>query len=500
MPNPRASVLILGCALLAGCGDDTSGERPDASGWPVTLEETDGTPWAFERVVLVTLDTLRADHVSCYGYRRFTTPFLDSLAARGALFENALAAISHTAPSHATMLTGLVPAAHGVLNNGDELAPQALDLARLFREHGYQTAASLNVQFLSGITGGFDAVRVSAVGEQEGRRVVLNGKYVVDAALDWAKNERTSERFFLWVHLYDPHRWKDLVLGTTPDVALWKGETPDDFLPYVARLHGVPEPEPGKFAFSWNAETRAGESIDTSSPQAFLRCIDAYDAEILFTDHQVERLYRELDALGPPGRTLWIVTSDHGEGLASHGVAGHGSRIYQEQLRVPLVIHASDGSIAPRRFGELVGHVDLFATLADSLAQDVTGPPGVYDGRSLWPLMTNPAFAWPERALFAQRRPPEGPDDPETAHVFALQDRTHKYILHEPGDDEFFDLGSDPRELESLVGRGAAPEEALRRALEARLGTLRAFAESRVKGAESEVPEEWVKELKELGY
>jgi arylsulfatase A-like enzyme len=500
MPNPRASVLILGCALLAGCGDVTPGGRSSADGWPVALEETEGTPWAFERVVLVTLDTLRADHVSCYGYRRPTTPFLDSLAARGALFENALASVSHTAPSHATMLTGLVPAAHGVLNNGDELAPQALDLARLFRGKAYETAASLNVQFLSGITGGFDAVRVSAIGEQEGRRVVLNGKHVVDAALDWAKHERKSERFFLWVHLYDPHRWKDLVLGTPPDVPLWKGETPDDFLPYVARMHGVPEPEPGKFAFLWNAETKAGETIDTSSPEAFLRCIDAYDAKIAFADLQVERLHRELEALGLPGRTLWIVTSDHGEGLASHGVAGHGSRIYQEQLRVPLVIHASDGSIAPRRFEKLVGHVDLFATLADGLAEDATGTAGVYDGRSLWPLMSKPQSPWPERALFAQRRPPEGPDDPEQAHVFALQDRAHKYILHEPGDDEFFDLGRDPRELESLAGRGGAPEAELRRALEDRLGALRAFAESRASAGASDVPEEWVEELKELGY
>jgi arylsulfatase A-like enzyme len=341
---------------------------------------------------------------------------------------------------------------------------------------------------------------VRALGGGQGQRRVLDGGHVVDAALEWLEGERTGARFLMWVHLYDPHKWKDVVLEREgSDAPIWPGATPDGFLEQLLELHGLPPPVAGEpYTVDWRVEKKAGDPLDVRSAERFLRCIDAYDALTLFADGQVERLYRAIEALDLPGRTLWVVTSDHGEGLASHGVAGHGARIYQEQLAVPLIVHASDGSIAPRVVDATVAHVDLFATLAETLGARVHGHPGLYEGRSLWPLVRGEGdgSAWPERALFAQRRPAENDADPDQSEVYALQDRRGKYILHEPGDDEFYDLARDPLELEDL-GADAPAAAALRAELEQRLRVYRSLSPAQPQG---EVPEEWMEELRDLGY
>ncbi|HEX6883801.1 MAG TPA: sulfatase [Planctomycetota bacterium] len=484
----RLGALLLGA--LAACGGDPP-VAPAPTG-PVGLERgAEARP--FERVVLVTLDTLRADHVSCYGYPRATTPFLDSLAARGVRFTRAMAAISHTAPSHATMLTGLVPAVHGVLQNGGTLAPGTPDLAATFAAEGYATGAFLNVKFLSGIAASFGTLGVRAMGKD--RRPQTGGD-VVDAAIEWLRGQ-AGARFLLWVHLYDPHKWKDLVLEQAGRPGpIWSGASPPDFLARVAALHGLPAPRAGEpYRVDWHVERQGKESVDFTSAEGFLRAIDAYDMLTLYADQQVQRLHAALEALALPGRTLWVVTSDHGEGLASHGVAGHGGRIYQEQLHVPLVVHASDGSLGPRVVEELVGHVDLFPTLVEVLGLRLSGHEPLFEGRSLWPLLEGREVPWSPRAVFAQRRPPEGEDDPEHELVYSVQDERHKLIVQEPGTDELYDLVADPREARNLGGDHADATR-LRAALDVR---LRAFG-TLGGGATEEVPEEWLQELRDLGY
>lgn len=498
MLGPRISALLLSVALLGGCGKESSpaGEGVGPVAWPVSLAPAEAEAPRFERVVLVTIDTLRADHVSSYGYPRKTTPFLDSMAERGVRFARATAAVSHTAPSHATMLTGVVPSVHGVLQNGGQLPPGALDLAALFRSKGFDTAAFLNVKFLKGIASSFEHVEVRTVGRDGG---LLDGSDVVGGAMAWIDRAPTRERFFLWVHLYDPHKWKDLALQYDTG-AIWSGETPPDFLARIAELHGLPAPKEGEpYSVDWRVEVvkkKQGERVDFSTGEAFLRCIDAYDELVRLDDGQIERLYRHIEGKGFPGRTLWIVTSDHGEGLASHQVAGHGGRIYQEQLGVPLFLFTDDGSLAPRVVDELVGHVDLFPTLAATLGRRAQGPAPLYEGRSLWPLVVGEEGAGGARALFAQRR--EGGDEEEIdgGSMFALQTARSKYILHEPGADEFFDLAADPAELRNL-GEEAPGAAALREALGERLRILRGAASGR---PVEEVPEEWAQELRDLGY
>ncbi len=493
MRSGKGLAMALGglCALWA-CDRSAPDRKPGAPApgtWPLAIEAAGSARTSYERVVLVTIDTLRADHVSCYGYPRETTPFLDQLAAQGARFTRAFAAVSHTTPSHATILTGLVPAVHGVFSNGESLDPSAADLATMFAAAGFETAAFLNVDFLKGVAGSFDTVRVRGFEREGGRKVFRGGEYVVQDALEWAGEGRRSGRFLLWVHLYDPHSWTEVWRERHGDAGtIWQGRTPEDFRVRLRELHGLTDRPAGEaLVLHMNAD----EKMELPAEE-FWRCIDAYDEQIRYADRQLERLYRGLEARSFPGSTLWIVTSDHGEGLASHGFAGHGPRIYQEQLGVPLVLHASDRSLAPRRIEAVVSHVDLLPTLAEALGARVSASAGLFEGRSLWPLLRGEAGE--ERAAFSQRRPSH---DSDRSELFALQTEGHKYILHEPGDDEFFDLTADPRELRNRIGSEGQEEERLRRSLEERLRRYREVVPAR---SGEVVPDAWLEELQDLGY
>src|SRR6185436_10542785 len=226
-----ALLTVLACVLAAACGKDPYAPAAPlrvAGNWPLAVE-LPGTPAPrFERIVLVTIDTLRADHVSCYGYPRQTTPFLDSLAKRGVLFTRTSATISHTAPSHSSMLTGLPPLVHGVLHNGYKMDADAIDLARVFAAAGFETAACVNTEFLEGVARSFQVVHPTT-----GR-----GADVVQLARTWLVDERKGPRFFLWVHLFDPHRWKDFAVERS-DERLFRGKTPPEFREYLMELHGL---------------------------------------------------------------------------------------------------------------------------------------------------------------------------------------------------------------------------------------------------------------------
>ena len=469
--------------------------------WPVSLlVPADGTP-RYERVVLVTLDTLRADHVSAHGYRRRTTPFLDSLADQGVLFERAVASVTHTAPSHASLLTGLPPEVHGVLQNGHPLPPEAVDLAVLFEAAGYETAAFLNVKFMEPIARAFDHTGVH----------VKESANVVAAAIDWLRRGRTSERFFVWVHLYEPHRWRGLEKTPAEELEEIRAGTDledDAFYSYVAALHGLPDPPPGEpFELDWNPSIDRTQHLESEGRRGYLDFIDAYDARILRTDRLVERLY---NAFASAGDALWILTADHGEGLASHGVAGHGSRLYQEQLQVPLVVHATDGSLGPLRVPVLVQHVDLLPTLSEVVGAEVRGLDSRRFGASLWPLLDG-LDGWVERRAFAQRRPLAGTGGeggegvraggPRTGELYSLQDAGFKFLWHSGGLHEFYVLAEDPLELESRMSGPSAERDSMRVQLEEQLGLYRALRALRSGDEEAaELSAEVLQELRDLGY
>ncbi|MEE9609275.1 MAG: sulfatase [Myxococcota bacterium] len=434
-----------------------------------------GGPARFDRVVLVTIDALRADHVGSYGYRRPTTPFLDRLAERGARFEAAFSPCPVTNPSHASMLTGLFPHRHGVLSNRHRLDASLPSLARRLRSQGFDTAAFASVSFLESLNSGF--YRFDAR--------LRPGSETVNAAIDWLKSERNSERFFLWVHLYDVHEWWRMDWANPSLPIEVKTSIPGDVRPYMSSLHGWPTP----FLAKW--VLHGGREI-TSLVEA-LEIIDDYDARLLYADGQIERLYQAVEETPGGGETLWIVTSDHGEGLGGHGYLTHGVNLHDEQLRVPLIVSGNEGSIPPAVIDSLVSLVDLPATVLELTVADAGAAWG--DGRSLASLLLGrrretqrDRVAFAERAAYAAWMEKFGAVE---ENVHAAFDGRHKLILHGRGSDEVYDLLADPMETQNL--RDAPPH------LASFLGQI---SSERVRESQPapELPAHIEAELQALGY
>jgi arylsulfatase A-like enzyme len=418
---PKLAALAAVLLLLAGPDRPGADRRPRA-------------------VVLVTIDTLRADHLGCYGYERPTSPFLDRLAREGTVFENAFASAPHTSPSHASLFTGLHPSQHGVRSNGIGFAPTGFQtLAELFSEAGYDTAAVSAVNFLKPILRGFRSVDLGG----DPRRY-RSAAATVDAALAYVSKRSASDRFLLWLHLYDPHPPQQAPEECQRALGFGSGEAEESFAREAVERRGV---SPGFYR----------------TPAALARNYAQYDSEIRFADRELGRLFERMQAAGLNQGALWIVTADHGEGLGNHAYEGHGKHLYAEHLRVPLIFWEGESS-AGQRVRALARHVDLLPTLAEAVGARIATQGFTLQGRSLGPLLRDPALALPHAFAFAQRRP-KGPKlrDYEPGEVFSVQDLDWKYIVRTEGRDEFYDLRNDPLELRSLVGAPSAVGERLAR-------------------------------------
>jgi arylsulfatase A-like enzyme/Flp pilus assembly protein TadD len=315
----RRRAALLSLAFFAGWGWGCGASGGDAGG------DAQRVP---ANVVLITLDTVRADRLGAYGGPPGLTPHLDRLAARGVVFEQATSAAPLTLPSHATLLTGLEPIRHRLhVNGGGRLHGDVPTLATRLAAAGDRTGAFVASYVLDhrfGLARGFatydDAiVKTDRVGALEAERPANE---VIDRALDWlARGD--SAPFFLWVHLYDAHA------------------------PYAP-----PEPYRSRF---------------TDRP---------YDGEIAFLDAQVGRLLERL-----PERTVIAVTADHGEGLGEHGETTHGLLLHQSTLRVPLFVVAP--GLRPRRIAEAVSLVDVASTLLGLSSSGESGASAPLPGRDL---------------------------------------------------------------------------------------------------------------------
>jgi arylsulfatase A-like enzyme/Tfp pilus assembly protein PilF len=359
----------------------------------------------------VTIDTLRADRVGCYGATKASTPNLDALASRGTRFETAIAHAPLTAPSHASILTGLLPLRHGVRDNGSfSLPPAVPTLAENFRARGYRTAAFVSgfpLDHRFGLARGFETYDDHLPHGNDRRRapyVERGADATTTAALAWLQASTGS--WFAWVHYFDPHS------------------------PYEP-----PEPFASRFA---------------DRP---------YDGEVAFVDQQLGRLLAaaEADASRP---TLVLITADHGEGLGDHGEDTHGVFLYDSTLRVPLIV------AGPRVANGLVLRVvaqgvDLAPTLRDLAAL----PAAPADGRSLRPALEgrvmSDAAAYSE-SLFAQLNLGWAP-------LHAWRTAQWKYV--DAPEPELFDLASDAAEARNVAGVRRDMAEALRRPLAALIAT-----------------------------
>ncbi len=396
-------------------------------------------------VLLITLDTLRADYLGCYGYDRPTSPVLDKLASESVLFEKTIAQAAVTPVSHASFLTGRNPYNHGlrVLHGLAEnsLSDEQTTIAEVWSRVGGQTAAFISAYPVSaafGLEQGFElfddeypksdgAGLVTTRGTVNTGLSQRRGDKTTDAAIEWLETGYNPEQpLMMWVHYFDPH---DTIVAPPSD---WMDE-------------------------KLNAEFRPRQDRQPD----FLRAI--YDCEIYFTDLQIGRLLAAYKEQGLWENTLIVVVADHGEGLGDHNWWSHGI-LYQEQIRVPLIIKMP-GGIADQRISEMVRGIDLAPTILEGAGVNQRDWPPM-DGVSLVPtLRTGIApdiqTAYSESVNILSYGRPDLPDlkDKKDDKLYCLMTPTTKLIYHQLNVEniEFYDLTTDPEELYNLAQQDRTP-------------------------------------------
>jgi arylsulfatase A-like enzyme len=328
-------------------------------------------------VILISLDTLRADHVGCYGYHRNTTPVIDAVAEKGTVFEQVIADSPWTLPSHASMLTGLQPRHHGVRSHKTGLPETIPTLATALATDGFHTMALVNSKNLSpkfGLHRGFQQFRFFRE-RVDGKRV-RSGKVQVDLAIEWLKKAR-DRQFFLFLHNYDIH-------------------SPYDPSPRFARdfTHSYT----GTITGTTDELMRVRKGKLKLSPDDLQHIVDLYDAGISELDHELGRLFDFLNEAGLLDRTILIVTSDHGEEFLEHGGVLHGRAMHRELLEVPLIF-SGPGVPQGGRVGQLAQLSDIFTTVLEMVGLEAGQP---RDGTSLVNAWSKDRGDAPSRRAYAE--------------------------------------------------------------------------------------------------
>ena len=382
-----------------------------------------------QRIILITIDTLRADHLGAYAYPRGVSPFLDDLADRSVVFDLALSSCSHTAPSHASLFTSLQPAQHRILVNGKRLDDRLVTIAELLSEQGYRTAAFTPVKFLNGLGAGFEYFSSSDSFEPAAA--------VFARASEWLERLGAEEKSFVWIHLFDVHEWKD-----------------PDRLNRRAVLWVMENAEPrGEGLRSWLREHHGLPADPLQDEFSIVRAVNLYDGQLYAVDRAVEEFYEKLDALGLLDGSVWFITSDHGEGLGNHHYLHHDRYIYDEQIRVPLLVHSPTGRFEAGRVLSMVRLVDLAPTLAALAGTDMETQVIPVVGQSILPLLHAREARWTVSKAFAQRRPLNEKRIKQgwlPGNVYATRSTARKLIINTEGSCEYYDLGADPFEVDNV--------------------------------------------------
>ncbi len=390
----RAAIILLLVAIaVAGAA---------AGGWWMARE----TAPIKGPIILISIDTLRADHLPVYGYSGVQTPNIDGLARDGVVFDRAYAHSPQTLPSHTTILTGRLPFEHGVRDNVGFTVPAGeRTLAELLRGRGFATGAAVSSYVLrkdTGLAQGFevyDADLPAASPEASVGQVQRNGADTVASAEKWMAGLGGNARFFLFLHLYEPHK------------------------PYA--------------------------------PPARYAKLAPYDGEIAYADELVGRLLGWLKERRWYDQATIILLADHGEGLGDHGEQEHGLFLYDEAIRVPLVVKLPDGTSAGRRIAQPVQHIDLVPTIMGLVRGAV---PSGLRGRSLQAILESPRSTLPEQAFYAEAlysRFHFGWSD-----LYTLTDARFRYV--KAPREELYDLQNDPAERHNLAAGRAQTAAAMR--------------------------------------
>lgn len=390
-------------------------------------------------VVLITLDTVRADHLHCYGYQHIQTPVIDGLAHRGVLMETAVAQTPLTQPSHASMFTGTNPNVNGVRNNGGfALQPSSVTLATILRNHGWNTAGFVSATVLEtmfGFNQGFNTYDDQMTSGKNANGIVSRpAGATVDRAITWLQAQPQNHPFLLWVHLFDAHKPYDVP-------APW--------------LHQYPQ--------------------------------NPYDAAIAYEDQQLGRLFRAVDRASPADRTLIVLLSDHGESLGDHGEYEHGIFLYDSTIRIAWIM-AGPGVPSGTRIHQQAREIDLLPTILDLLH---IAPPAVAQGTSMVPAFSGRPV--PTTDSYEETICPK--INMGWAELRGL--RTPHWMYVQAPRPELYDLDRDPAETHNVITQYPKEYRQLYASLKTLIGTGNGTAETIVP---QPLDTSTMQQLKSLGY
>ncbi len=458
-------VSFLGLGGLGSCGDPSPSDAER-----IPNEAANEAPgW---NVLMITLDTTRADRLGCYGYSRdpAVSPELDQLAQQAVRFDRAISTSGLTAMAHASILTGMNPYRHGLRvffgPTGHKLGDDQTTLASVLREHGYRTGAFVSATTASemfGLDQGFEEFDSGLSKELAGEdhrpdtmkhetfwvratqtEVQRRADATTDVALEWLQQD-DDRPFLAWVHFFDPH-----------DASLIP---PDSFVQ--------------QFDFDPPEELHEGRVPKHQK-------LKIYDPEISFMDQQVGRLLQWLQEQGLGDQTIVAILADHGQGLNDHNWFKH-RLLYREQIRIPFLLKVPDVE-GGRVIDSIVRNIDLMPTVLDAL--DLGPVPGV-EGKSLLSLMRTgqedePRLAYAEALNTLDDHTPKGLPEDQKDLLFCVVDEEWKLIYHKerPENSQLYHLAKDPMEQENVADRHPRQVERLIGHLE-RLGAMEIQIEDR---------------------
>lgn len=425
-----------------------------------------------KNIVLISIDTLRADHMGCYGYTRNTTPEIDALSNEGCFFTNVTSASAWTAPAMASLFTTLMPSQHnirhGVCKSGNIYGQEILDashitLAEVLKENGLTTLGISSNPHLTpelGFAQGFDHFMVCKF---------KNAEEITTSAIQFMTQYANDKPFFLWVHYFDPH---------------WPYSKQEPWIhTYAPDYHG----ELKQFYDTNLPKVRTAAGIEKGS-NILQSLVALYDSEINYVDQSVGKL---LDAIRSTGNTMILLVSDHGEGFLEHDTLDHGYQLYEESIHIPLIIQCPAVKPAKKSFNTPCSIIDIPLTILDWL--DIKDRYN-FQGRSLLSIMKG--------------KIPDDTGESNTTiiselnrfgkNLISLRVGKWKYIYdRKHGEEELYDLAADPYETTNITGK----EPLLRSEMENRLSNwLVATRKPKSKVKRAKLDQESLEKLRSLGY
>ena len=490
-------------------------------------------------IIIVLIDTLRADHLSCYGYHRRTSPSIDAIAENSSLYERAISPAPWTPPAHASIFTGAYPSRHGVDRSHLVLDPELIPLPEVLRSHGYRTFGVSSNYWLSRETlfdrgfdefvhswqlvqtGGANAPLQRQQRQQELglSRSALDRKGLLPAVGNFANNlfEKASKRLRLSFHAYDDGAWR-----VNHIVRRWLPRWKSGDRPFFAFLHYM-EPHiryvaPGRYHTMHVPRELVGARVERLNQDPWKFLVGSvemsvedfeilrglYDGEISYVDHRIGQLYEMLRDEGLLDDTALILTSDHGENLGDHGLMDHAYCLYNTLLQVPLIIRYRGVFPDGKRFGRQVQNLDIFPTILELAGVEDDGVWKQVQGSSLLNGVGEEgrvAFAEylePQPPLPVLRRRFPGFEGTEYDRTLrAVQTNGYKYVSASDGRHELYDLSRDAGEEHNVIAEQADKGRELGTALEQWLGSFRHSARDQ---ENIELDEDMVRRLEQLGY